>query len=123
MVSSHQFKEKRGYPRVPIEIHLKCRLMEGALHADSISEMRKRTINSTSVDVSLGGMYIRAEQPLSVGTIMALDFSVPEKPAGLSAFAEVVWTNDEGAGVHFLALKEEDMESLKVTLSKASSGQ
>ncbi len=96
--------------------------MEGAIPADSISEMRKRTINSTSADISLGGMYIRAEQPFSVGTIMALDFSLPEKPAGLSAFAEVVWANEGGAGIHFLALKEEDMESLKATLSKVSSG-
>lgn len=122
MVSSSQFKEKRVYPRVSLVMPLKCRLMEGAIPAESISEMRKRTINSTSADVSLGGMYIRAEQPLSVGTIMALDFSLPEKPEGLSAFAEVVWTNEEGAGIHFLALKEEDMESLKSTLSKAASG-
>jgi hypothetical protein len=121
-MNSNKFAEKRVYPRVSLEIPLKCRLMEGALHADSISEMRKRTIKSTSSDVSLGGMYIRAEQPLSVGTIMALDFSLPKKPAGLSAFAEVIWTNEEGAGIHFLALKEEDLESLKETLSNVPSG-
>ena len=122
MAQLNKSAEKRANPRVSLEMPLKCRLMEGVIHAESISEMRKRTINSTSVDVSLGGMYIRVEQPLSVGTIMALDFSLPEKSANLSAFAEVVWTNEEGAGVHFLALKEEDMESLKVTLSRAASG-
>ena len=121
MAQLYNSAEKRANPRVSLEIPLKCRLMEGSLHADSISEMRKKTINSKSVDVSLSGMYIRTEQPLSVGTVMALDFSLPEKPTELSAFAEVVRDNEEGVGIQFLALKAEDLESLKSTLTKAAS--
>lgn len=122
MVPLNSFAEKRAYPRIALEIPLKCRLMEGVRDAESISEMRNKAIHSTSVDVSLGGMYIRMEQTLSVGTILALDFSFPDKSASLSAFAEVVRVNKEGAGVHFLALKEEGMETLKATLAKAASG-
>ena len=122
MAQSNMFVEKRAYPRVALEIPLKCRLMEGAINAESISDMRKKTISSKSIDVSLGGMYILAEKPLDVGTGMALDFSLPENPARLSAFAEVVRAKEEGAGIQFLALKEADMKSLKATLAKAASG-
>ena len=120
MNHSSMFAEKRAHPRVTLEIPLKCRFMDGALNAENLSEARRRVMNSTSRDVSLEGMNIYADLPLNVGDIMGLDFSLPEKPASISAFAEVVWVGQESVGIHFLALKEQDFESLKSTLAKVS---
>jgi hypothetical protein len=123
MNQSNMFAEKRHHPRVSLEIPLKCRFMDGALNVESLSEARRRVMNSTSRDVSLEGMKIQADIPLNVGDIMAVDFSLPENPASISAFAEVVWIEQEIVGIHFLALKEQDLESLKVTLAKVSPDQ
>src|ERR1039457_3740312 len=89
--SNNRFIEKRAHPRVSLEIPLKCRLMDGMLNAEDISEVRKRAMKTISRDVSLGGMKIRRELPLDVGVIMALEFTLPEITHTLSAFAEVVW--------------------------------
>ncbi len=64
--------------------------------------------------MSLGGLYIVAEQILNVGSILRLDVSLPEKSSLISAFAEVVWANETGGGLHFLAMKEDDVEFLKL---------
>ena len=118
MSNGTRFVEKRSNPRVPIKIPLKFRLLDGAKDPATISGMRKTEISSQAVDASLGGMYIILEQKLDIGNIMSLHFTLPEIPGELSAFAEVVWGNESGVGVHFLALKPEDMQSLDWTLSR-----
>jgi hypothetical protein len=59
---------------------------------------------------------------LNVGSILRLDISLPIKSSMISAFAEVVWANETGAGLHFLAMKEDDVETLKGYLTQTSSG-
>jgi hypothetical protein len=120
MSEKNMFSEKRIHPRVPMEFPVKYRLIEAPMESGSISEMRKREVNTQTMNVSLGGMYIVAEQRLDKGSIITLNFSLPNKPGNLSAFGEVVWTNNYGGGVHFLALKEEDMKILQTTLEKVS---
>ena len=115
------YKEKRVHPRVLIKIPVKYRLIEDPQGSDSLSEMRKKEIDTLTKDVSLGGMHIVSEQRLNVGSILALHFILPQKPGNLSAFGEVVWAKDNAGGVHFIALKDGDMESLKTALAKASS--
>jgi hypothetical protein len=45
---------------------------------------------------------------------------VPDRPASIASFAEVAWSNDSGLGLHFLAIREDDLEILKAYLDKAS---
>ncbi len=119
-MESNQFVEKRIHPRVSIQIPLKIRLIEDPMGMTNLSELRKREINSKTLDASLGGMFISSEEKLNLGSIMSMNFSLPEFPVNISAFAEVVWSNNNGSGVHFLALKEDDLASLKFTLAKIS---
>ena len=121
-MGSSLFVEKRIHSRVAIQIPVKFRLIEDPVGIDSISDLRKKEVVTKTMDVSLGGMFIATDEKLNVGTIMNLNFSLPENPGNRSAFAEVVWSNDNGGGIHFLALKEEDLHSLKDTLTKMSSG-
>ncbi len=118
---ANMFIEKRIHPRVSIKIPVKYRLIEDQKELDSVFERRKREQTSNTMDVSLGGLYIVAEQILKVGSILRLDISLPNRPALISAFAEVVWANETGGGLHFLAMREEDMEFLKAHLNKNGS--
>jgi c-di-GMP-binding flagellar brake protein YcgR len=116
---ANMFVEKRIHPRVSIKIPVKYRLIEDQKELDSVFERRKREQSSSTMDVSLGGLYIVAEQILKVGSILRLDISVPNRPSLISAFAEVVWSNETGGGLHFLAMREDDVESLKAYLTKS----
>lgn len=120
MSESKMFKEKREFPRMAIALPLKYRLIEDLRSPDSIAELRKKEVATHTADVGLGGMFISMERPVNVGSILSIQFSIPGKANNLSAFVEVVWANDNGGGVHFLALKEEDKDSLGFLLAKAS---
>ncbi len=118
---ANMFIEKRIFPRVSIKIPVKYRLIEDQKELDSVFERRKREQSTSTMDVSLGGLYIVAEQVLKVGSILRLDISIPNHPVLISAFAEVVWANETGGGLHFLAMREDDVESLKSYLTKSGS--
>jgi Tfp pilus assembly protein PilZ len=72
------------------------------------------------MDVSLGGLCVMSEQPVQTGNVLRLDISIPDTSKSLKAMAEVVWANDTGGGIRFLAMDEADIETLKSYLSKAA---
>src|SRR5580658_9723114 len=122
MPEANMFMEKRIHPRVSIKIPVKFRVIEDQKELETVFERKKKEQTTRTMDVSLGGLYIVADQILNVGSILRLDVSLPEKSSLISAFAEVVWANETGAGLHFLAMKEDDVETLKGYLTQASSG-
>ena len=121
MTGANMFQEKRIYPRFPAEFQVKYRLIEEGVPAESIADLHKREINTQTQDISLGGMFIVANQRLDIGGILTFRCIFPRNLGSFSAFGEVVWVNGQGGGVHFLALKESDMNSLKAVLEKYSS--
>jgi hypothetical protein len=120
MPEANMYVEKRVHPRVSVKIPVKFRVIEDQKEIETVFERRKKEQTTQTMDVSLGGLYIVADQLLNVGSILRLDISIPEKNGLVSAFAEVVWSNETGGGLHFLAMKEEDVEFLKGYLTKAS---
>jgi hypothetical protein len=114
------FVEKRVHPRVSVKIPVKYRIIEDQKELETVFERKKREQTTRTVDVSLGGLYIVAEQLMNVGSILRLDISIPEKNLLISAFAEVVWSNETGGGLHFLAMKEDDVETLRNYLAAGS---
>jgi c-di-GMP-binding flagellar brake protein YcgR len=120
MPEANMYVEKRIHPRVSVKIPVKFRVIEDQKEIETVFERRKKEQTTQTMDVSLGGLYIVADQLLNVGSILRLDISVPEKNGLVSAFAEVVWSNETGGGLHFLAMKEEDVEFLKGYLTKAT---
>ncbi len=120
MPEANMFMEKRIHPRVSVKIPVKYRVIEDQKELETVFERKKKEQTTRTMDVSLGGLYIVADQILNVGSILRLDVSLPEKSALISAFAEVVWANETGGGLHFLAMKEDDVEFLKNYLTKNS---
>jgi c-di-GMP-binding flagellar brake protein YcgR len=122
MPEANMFVEKRIHPRVSVKIPVKYRVIEDQKELETVFERKKREQTTRTMDVSLGGLYIVAEQILNIGSILRLDISIPERSSLISAFAEVVWANETGGGLHFLAMKEDDADSLKSYLVKISDG-
>lgn len=122
MPDANMFLEKRIHPRISIKIPVKYRVIEDQKEIETVFERKKREQTSQTMDVSLGGLYLVADQVLNVGSILRLDIILPEMSRAISAFAEVVWSNETGGGLHFLAMKEEDVDSLKNYLSQTQSG-
>lgn len=120
MPEANLFVEKRAYPRIPIKLPVKYRLVEDMAGIQSIIEMRKTEANTQTHDISLGGMYIVSNQPLTVGHILHLDITLPGKAKRLAAFGEVVWSKEAGAGLRFMMIKNEDLDFLKTFIEESS---
>ncbi len=120
MPDANMFVEKRIHPRVSVKIPVKYRVIEDQKELETVFERKKKEQTTRTMDVSLGGLYIVADTVLNIGSILRLDISLPAKASIISAFAEVVWANETGGGLHFLAMKEEDVEYLKNYLGKVS---
>ncbi len=121
MPKADMFLDKRAHSRIPTKIPVSYRLMDDQEEIKNIRELGAKTKNAETLDTSLGGMYIVADQALKIGTLLSLKVSIPERMNPISAFAEVAWANETGAGIHFLAMKEEDLELLAAHLKKISS--
>ena len=113
MPEANLFLDKRAHPRVPVKIPVQFRVMEDTKEISHVRELATKTKSAQTLDSSLGGMFVVADQALHLGNILSLKVMIPNKTLGLSAFAEVVWANATGAGLHFLAIKEEDLQSLE----------
>ncbi len=122
MPDANMFLEKRVHPRVSVKIPVKYRVIEDQKEIETVFERKKREQTSQTMDMSLGGLYLVTEQVLNVGSILRLDISIPENAKMVSAFAEVVWSNETGGGLHFLAMKEEDVDALKNYLTQSQNG-
>lgn len=121
MPKADLFLDKRAHSRIATKIPVTYRLMDDQEEIKNIRELGSKTKNAETMDTSLGGMYIVANQALKLGTLLSLKISIPDKMNPLTAFAEVAWANETGAGIHFLAMKEEDMGLLAAYLNKISS--
>ncbi len=70
--------ERRGEKRIPVELEVKYSTHQG-FAIDWIT------------NISKGGMFIKTENPLPVGTQLEIKFSVPEQDEIISAEGEVRW--------------------------------
>ncbi|HUO58137.1 MAG TPA: PilZ domain-containing protein [bacterium] len=120
MPEANMFVEKRIHPRVSVKIPVKYRIIEDQKELETVFERKKNEQTTRTMDVSLGGLYIVASTVLNVGSILRLDIALPGRSSIISAFAEVVWANETGGGLHFLAMKEEDVDFLKGYLNKVN---
>lgn len=113
--------ERRANPRVSIKIPIKYRLEDNSSVLRGIEEWRQTEKNGYTLDMSTGGMHIAVDQPLKVGEIIKFDVYLLDPSNVVSIYAEVIRVSKEGAGLHFLMMKNNDMETLKAFLDKASS--
>jgi type IV pilus assembly protein PilZ len=74
-----------------------------------------------SSDISVGGMFLRADEPLPVGTMLDLEFTLPRSAHTIRTSAGVVrivapspeLTYPSGMGIRFHDLKPEDRDEIE----------
>jgi hypothetical protein len=118
MEDGKMFIEKRTYPRFQVNFPVKYCFVNEKSEIDAIREFSKKDVVALVRDISLSGMQIVVEQPMKMGDVLALEIPLPGGAAPLTASAEVVWTNDNIGGLHFLIIGEEDVTVLKAYLRK-----
>ena len=120
MPQANMFSDKRAHSRVQAKIPVTYRHMDDKKKIKHIKELGEQTKSTQTLDTSLGGMYIVADEIFQKGSLLSLKIALPGVMIPISAFAEVAWSNETGAGLHFLVLKEKDLEALAVHLDKVS---
>ncbi|MBI5482517.1 MAG: TIGR02266 family protein [Deltaproteobacteria bacterium] len=75
--------DRRAHPRAPVELKVEYRKRDSFL-ADYTK------------NISKGGMFVRTDYPLDVGTELLFRMSVPSLPEPLSLRGQVTWVVREG---------------------------
>ena len=117
MPEANMVVEKRLHPRFTLKIPLKYRVIEETNEMKKALEHNQKDQISHTFDVSLGGVYLVADHVLDVGSILRMEITIPKTSQIISAYAQVVWSNESGGGLHFESMKVQDEEALKKYLS------
>ena len=107
------YDEKRDHPRAMIQL--------------SVEYSRLNTFfRDYTCNISQGGMFIKTEKPMPVGSLFQLKLVVPELPKPLKLQCEVRWTEqlkdldqgdvdqEPGMGIRFLYETEQDRRQLEI---------
>ncbi len=71
-------------------------------------------------DLSEGGLFLKAERPPFVGTLLDLEISLPDVPNLVRARGDVVWRQEGiGCGVRFMRITQENRKTLREYIEKA----
>lgn len=104
----------RAHPRVPADVRIKLKLPTW----DRFEAFRTR-------DLSRGGMFVRAKQPLAQGTVVRLALTPPGGEA-VEIRAQVVRTVGEGQsagmGLRFLEVSEDTRRQIEALLAAEAGG-
>ncbi len=113
--------EKRANPRVPVKIPVKFHLVDEMAGIQFVIDMSKTLTDTQTLDISLNGLYIVADQKLNPGSILYLEITLPGSTNPLTAFGEVVWSKESGAGLRFVMIENEVLMALEAFLKEPSS--
>lgn len=98
-----------------------CRRMKAEVRV-YYGPSRQTILSGFSIDLSVGGLYLKTLYPLCVGDVLTLIFSLPGQDKSIKCDARVAWGNfddhpDEcnlppGAGLQFVDLSLEDVRAI-----------
>jgi type IV pilus assembly protein PilZ len=97
--------DRRRYPRVPLSLLIQYRF-------DSLEDF----LSEYSTDISMGGMFIRTDQPKDEGTLVYLQFYLRDGAKLIEGLGRVVRVNPSdpmGMGIEFINFDEESMELVR----------
>jgi hypothetical protein len=121
MTEGKMFLEKRVHSRLLVKFFISYKIINAKEAWDKNSQERSGNHRAAeSWDASLGGMYIISDGTLKPGDHLELKISVPQGEKSLKATADVVWVDHSGAGLRFVAMKEEDVKTLEKFLNGLS---
>lgn len=83
----------------------------------------QKMLSEFSVDLSMGGLYVKTDSPLSLHENLTLRFTLPDQKGMVSCEARVAWVNPKnnprkpelppGMGIQFVKLSLDDMKSIR----------
>ena len=103
--------ERRSSPRIPVEMW--------------VEESTDRELYfQRGANISAGGIFLERTIPHSKGTIVNLQFTLPDDSVPIKVKGEIVNVGDAtgelGMGVKFLDLKDEDLHRIEEFIERAS---
>lgn len=104
--------------RVRVKFPVRFREIRDEKETEITAEHHDRVKVSYSKNLSEGGMFIVTKEELYFDYLLRLHIFLPSTPIFISTLARVIWTDEEGAGVSFVAMEPPDMESLKAYIGK-----
>ncbi len=112
--------DKRKHPRIAVEIPVKYKIINQTEAALALLEQKKAVQTGNSQNVSVEGLFLVGGHRLAQGDILKIEVPLPDEGAPVRAFAEVIWSRDEGlppgrhgAGIFFMALRDEDAVKMR----------
>jgi len=99
-------KNRRRHPRIysPIEVNF---------------NFENEIFSEHTVSLSMGGLYVKTSNPLEVGSIFPLDFTLPDYDHTFNVTGKVIWkktTEDKngppGMGIKFMDARPQDKDAL-----------
>lgn len=107
--------DRRLFRRVPFFRKVEYRFQ-------TMDDFKSRFAN----DLSLGGMFIKTEEPEPMGTVIFLQFDLQDGSKILSGYGKVVRVNpkgglpefDPGMGIEFLKFDDESLQRIKVLVAE-----
>lgn len=104
-------QDRRRYPRVPLSLLIQYRF-------DTLEDF----LAEYSTDISIGGMFIRTDQPREVGSLIYLQFYLRDGAKLIEGLGRVVRVSDQepgrtdgeyGMGVEFVNFDAESMKLIE----------
>jgi len=98
--------EQRQHPRIDVWLNVKF-------------QSSKELVSCYMTNINKGGMFIQADEPQELGTVMALTFRLPGQGHLIRIKGKVVWNNspggfrEPGMGVQLIEMPEEDRHILE----------
>ncbi len=112
--------EKRKYLRVPLSVSVSYRVNH---------QTREEAYHVESVNIGEGGIFVKTDLPLGIGTDVELEFSLPNAPEPIRVCGKVVWSGGletpgkgevSGKGIRFTECKEHFRKLLTEYVQQAS---
>ena len=92
---------KRKYPRILIRI--KC---------------KGESAKFFSRDISCDGIFLNKCMELDPGSVLSMEFRMPDNRKNIKVKGIIVWKDKEGAGIRFLTLSTGDFEIIRDYVNK-----
>jgi len=111
--------ERRRYPRVPLSLLIQYRF-------DTLEDF----LAEYSTNISIGGMFVRTDQPREVGSLIYLQFYLRDGAKLIEGLGRVVRVSEPGPddestacgmGIEFVNFGEESMKLIQRIIEKQGS--
>lgn len=119
MATGSLFVEKRKHPRIKLSLSVHYKVVNEIDESYKMLEQKRSAKRGNSENISSEGLCLVCDKQLDRGDILKIEMKLPGNETNIKAFAEVVWVSDEGvpegshgAGLFFMALRDEDADSI-----------